>query len=169
VVAALVSVFAGCATLLGPSGAGATSSTKVLFSHVTVTAAKKSGESAVVMTIDNRSGGPISLLSVTSSVSRMNMIYFDTNMCQGNHAMIWLQNILIMNNHVQALGYQYQGAMLSHLNQSLKKGSTVPLEITWSNYHSLKKMTVKAHVVAAPKTLRFHMSAMNMSGMNMNG
>lgn len=142
--------------------AGAVEIHHVIISHVTVTSAKAEGESAVVLSIDNTSKGPISLLSITSPDSRMSMIYFDTNMCQGNHAMIWLTNILIMRGHVQKLGYQYQGAMISKLRQPLLKGSTVPLRITWSDFQKAHTVTVEAKVVAPPKHLRFHMTPMHM-------
>lgn len=156
------SVIAASTVVGGAATSGAVATHRVVISHVTVTAAKASGESAVVMSIDNETAGPISLLSITSPDSRMNMIYFDTNMCQGNHAMIWLTNILIMGGHVQKLGYRYQGAMISRLRTPLIKGTTVPLTVTWSDFQHARTVTVEAKVVAPPKKLRFRMSPMHM-------
>lgn len=164
VVTTIVASLVCCAgvALTATTDSSAASVHHVIISDVTVTAAKAEGQSAVVMSIDNTSNSPISLLSVTSPASRMSMIYFDTNMCQGNHAMIWLTNILIMGGHVQELGYQYQGAMISELRQPLVKGSRVPLTITWSDFQHPHTVTVEAKVVAPPKHLRFHMTPMHM-------
>jgi copper(I)-binding protein len=141
---------------------GAADSGKVIIADATVTAASANGESAVELTITNNSKGPISLTSVSSPVSRMSMIYYDQNMCQGNHAMAWLANIFIQPGHVQKLALKYQGAMLSELHSALVKGSTVPLVLKWSNFQNATSLTIKAKVVAAPKGLHFHMTAMNM-------
>ncbi len=130
--------------------------------NVTVTAARVRGESAVTMSIGNDTGGPISLMNVTSPVSSMNMLYYDTNMCQGNTAMTWLPNILISSHQVQLLGYRNQGVMLSRLQESLKVGQRVPLRIKYSDFSSARTITVDALVVAPPKGLHFLMSAMKM-------
>ena len=98
---------------------------EVVISHVTVTAAKIHGDSAVVMSIANHSGHPISLISVTSSVANSNMIDYDVNMCQGNHEMTLIANILITGRRTQELGYKYQGAMLRQLKRSLVRGGVL--------------------------------------------
>ena len=142
--------------------ASATSSRSVTFTGVTVTAAKESGDSAVVMSIVNRSGGAISVASVTSAVSGMAMLYFDDNMCQGDTAMTWLSNILITTGRTQKLGYRYQGVMLAELHQKLVVGESVPLVVHWTDFHSTFSTTVTARVVKPPKGLHFRMSSMKM-------
>ena len=134
----------------------------VVVSGVTVTAAKAKGQSAVVMSIANGSGNPISLLSVTSTVSTRSMVDYDDNMCQGGSKMTPLANILIMPSQTQLLGYRYQGAMLSGLRRSLSKGESIPLVLTWSDFQAVHRVTVIAKVVAPPKGLRFLMSPMKM-------
>jgi copper(I)-binding protein len=147
---------------LTASPVDAASSGKIVVTGATVTAAPANGESAVVLSIANDSKGPISLTSVSSPVSGMAMMYYDQNMRQGDHAMRWLENILIQPGHVQRLALRFQGAMLSDLHTALLKGSTVPLVVKWSNFQSARSLTIDAKVVAAPKGLRFHMSTMNM-------
>jgi copper(I)-binding protein len=90
------------------------------------------------------------------------MIDYDTNMCQGNHAMMQLANILIIGGHTQALGYKYQGAMLRQLKEKLVKGETIPVVITWSNFQKAHSVTVEAKVVAPPRHLNFGMMSMSM-------
>ncbi len=149
--------------LLVPVGsAGASASAQVSFSHVTVTAAPAKGTSAVVMSIDNGDGGPISLMLVESPLARMNMIYYDANMCQGNNMMSWLPNILISSHSTQLLGYQNQGAMLGQLTQSLKVGETISLDVKYSNFSTARTVRVSARVVAPPKGLHFVLSPMRM-------
>ena len=131
-------------------------------SHVTVTAATARGDSAVVMSLTNDTSGPISLISVTSPRSQSSMIDYDTNMCQGNHAMMMLANILISGGLTQKLGYSYQGAMLRELKVPLVKGQSIPLVIRWSNFQKSRVMTVEAKVVAPPRYLNFGMSSMGM-------
>jgi copper(I)-binding protein len=134
----------------------------VIISHVTVTAGKIHGNSAVVMSITNKSGDPISLISVTSSNAKASMIDYDVNMCQGNHAMTPVANILITGGRTQALGYKYQGAMLRKLKTALVKGSTIQLVITWSDFTKVHSETVEAKVVKAPNHLFFGMAGMAM-------
>ena len=134
----------------------------VVLSRVTVTAAKAQGNSAVSMTITNNARGPISLISVTSPDTGTGMIDYDTNMCQGNHAMMQLANILIIGGHTQALGYKYQGAMLRQLKKKLVKGETIPVVITWSNFQKAHSVTVEAKVVSPPRHLNFGMTSMSM-------
>lgn len=134
----------------------------VVISHVTVTAAKIHGNSAVVMSIANNSGDPISLISVTSSNAKSSMIDYDVNMCQGNHTMTQVANILITGGRTQALGYKYQGAMLRQLKMPLVKGTTVTLVITWSDFAKVHSETVEAKVVKAPSHLFFGMTGMAM-------
>ena len=143
--------------------AGAATGSKALkITDVTVTAAGRSGYSAVAMTIRNGTGLPVSITSVTSSISRMSMIYYDDNMCQGNNKMTWLANILISPGYVQDLGYRYQGAMLGNLRAAVHVGQTVPIRIAWSDFASYKDVTVMAKVVAPPKGLHFLLSPMKM-------
>ncbi len=151
---------AGSSLVAAPLGAATTKS--VVVADATVTAARANGNSAVELTITNDSKGPISLTSVSSPVSAMSMIYYDENMCQGNHTMAWLANIFIEPGHVQKLALKFQGAMLGELRSPLVKGSTVPLVLKWSNFQVAKSVTIEAKVIAAPKGLRFRMSAMNM-------
>lgn len=134
----------------------------VVISRVTVTAAKVHGDSAVVMSIANNSGQPISLISVTSSVAETSMIDYDVNMCQGNHEMTLIANILITGRRTQELGYRYQGAMLRQLKTSIVKGGTIPLVVTWSDFNKVHSETVDARVVKPPKHLFFGMTAMQM-------
>ncbi len=133
---------------------------KVELSRATVTLTKN-GESAVVVTISNKSKKPIELLSITSPSASSEMLYFDTNMCQGNQMMTYLPNIVIPGGHSQSLGYKYQGAMLSGIRQSLKVGDTVVLEVKWSQANGQDQTAfVNATVVKPPKHLRFLMGSM---------
>jgi copper(I)-binding protein len=156
-----VMLVAGLATIAAQP-ASAAAPRGVYFERATVTAARSGKNSAVVMLIKNHSGGPISLLSVTSQVSGMSMIYFDDNMCQGSTKMTWLSDILIFPGKVQKLGYRYQGAMLGSLHQKLVEGSTVPLDVRWSDFNVVTTTVVEAKVVAPPKGLHFYMSPMHM-------
>lgn len=90
------------------------------------------------------------------------MIDYDTNMCQGNHAMMLLSNILITSGHQQALGYKYQGAMLRDAKEQIVKGGTIPVVITWSNFQTAHSVTIEAKVVAPPRHLNFGMTSMKM-------
>ncbi|MFY9782897.1 MAG: hypothetical protein WAK12_05120, partial [Acidimicrobiales bacterium] len=74
-------------TPANPASGASSVKSGVVLSHVTVTAAGLRGDSAISMTITNTSRNPISLLSITSPDTRSSMIDYDTNMCQGNHAM----------------------------------------------------------------------------------
>ena len=141
----------------------AASSTKQLkISEATVSVAPKGGQSAVTLKIVNDSGQPVSIESVKSPFSRMNMIYFDTNMCQGNNTMTWLSNIILSNGFTQRLGYKNQGAMLGQLDRPLLRGQRIPLVISWSDFSKFQTMTVMAKVVVPPKKLNFKMSPMRM-------
>ena len=162
-VAVVTSVAALVAALPGPvATASPSSSSSLKFDKVTVTAARQSGNSAVAMSITDGSSSPVSLLSVTSPVSRMSMIYYDDNMCQGNSKMTWLANIFISPGHVQRLGYRYQGAMLGNLRSVLRVGHSIPITISWSDFSAVRKVTVMATVVAPPKGLHFLQSPMKM-------
>lgn len=152
---------AGVLTLGAESAVGA-STRSVVVTGATVTAAKAGGPTAVVVKIDNTSSGPITLLRLTSPVAAQHMIGYDTNMCQGDHAMIQLTNILITSGHTQKLGYRYQGAMLWGLHRALTKGETIPLTVTWSNFQHLQSVTVEARVVKPPAHINFGMSGMQM-------
>lgn len=141
---------------------GASSANQLKFTDVTISAANQSGNSAVVMSITDTSSSPISLMGVSSSVSRMSMIYYDDNMCQGHNRMTWLANIFILSGHVQKLGYRYQGAMLGNLRKALRVGEIVPLKVTWSDFAKPQTVTVMAKVVAPPKGLHFLQTPMKM-------
>ncbi|MGC2174741.1 MAG: copper chaperone PCu(A)C [Acidimicrobiales bacterium] len=162
--AALSVIAWGLLTIAVGAPAVGASSTKgrVVISHVTVTAANAHGNSAVSMTITNDSKDTISLFSVTSPETKTSMIDYDTNMCQGNHAMMELANILIVGGHTQQLGYKYQGAMLRRLKEKIVKGETIPVVVTWSNFSKAESVTVEAKVIAPPKYLNFGMSSMDM-------
>jgi len=163
---AAIGLLASCSLMtliVFTSTCGASARTSdVVISHVTVTAAKIHGNSAIVMTIANNSGEPISLISVTSSVAKTSMIDYDVNMCQGNHEMTLIANILITSRRTQELGYKYQGAMLRELKSSIAKGGTIPLVVTWSDFNKVHTETVEAKVVKPPKHLFFGMTAMEM-------
>jgi copper(I)-binding protein len=157
-VGALILVVSGAALI---SPAAATSST-VKITHATVTAAKANGQSAVVLSFHNASSGPVTILSVESPVAKDDMIFYDTNMCQGNHAMAQLANIFVTSGNTQKLGYQFQGAMIWKLSKPLTRGETIPLTVTWSNFHGSHTTTVEAKVVRAPPSINFAMSSMRM-------
>ena len=152
----------GAGSSLVAATLGAASPRGIVVTNPTVTAAPANGDSAVVMSITNNSKGPISLTSVSSPVSGMSMMYYDQNMRNGDHVMSWLTNILIQPGHVQKLALRFQGAMLSDLRSPLVKGSTVRLELKWTNFQTARTLTVYAKVVSAPKGLHFHMGSMNM-------
>ena len=158
----LASIVAMALVLISSASSASAGVNDVVISHVTVTAAKIHGNSAVVMSIANNSGNPISLISVTSSNAKKSMIDYDVNMCQGNHAMTQVANILITGGQTQALGYKYQGAMLRQLKMPLVKGSTIALVITWSDFTKVHSETVEAKVVKAPNHLFFGMTGMEM-------
>jgi hypothetical protein len=63
------------------------------------------------------------------------MIDYDTNMCQGNHAMMMLANV---------------------------SGESIPVVITWTNFKSAHTVTIHAKVVDPPRHLDFGMSSMEM-------
>lgn len=154
-------------TLIGEGIAGAAAKSKIVFSDATVTAAPREGDSAVVVRISNDSRGPISLTSVSSPRSTSSMIFYDENMCQGNHSMSQLANLFIEPGHAQTLALKYQGAMLSGLHSALMRGETIPIVLRWSDFHSVHTVTLEAKVVRAPKGLKFLGSGTGMSGMRM--
>jgi copper(I)-binding protein len=90
------------------------------------------------------------------------MIDYDTNMCQGNNAMVQLANILIVGGHTQKLGYKYQGAMLRQLKKKIVNGETIPVVVTWSNFQNARSVTIEAKVIAPPRYLNFGMISMDM-------
>lgn len=144
-----------------PSLAGA-SSGKVAISSVTVTAAVRGSDSAVVLHLHNGTAKPLLLLSIKSPAAARHMIGYDTNMCQGNQAMVALANILVIAGNTQNLGYRFQGAMLGGVRRSLLIGQRVPLVITWSDFSVVHKTNITATVVKPPKGLRFIMTGMKM-------
>lgn len=133
----------------------------------TLTAATKNGDSAITLSLHNPLSENVLLQSVSSSIASGSMIFYDSNMCQGNTTMKPLANILVGAQQSQSLGYKYQGAMLSGLKQPLVVGSSVTLTLTWSeNGASMHTESFIARVVAPPKGLHFDNSAMSpMSGM----
>lgn len=143
--------------------AGAATKAKAVIDDVTVTAGKPGGDSAVSLNFTNDSKQPVTLLGVTSSVARKSMIDYDVNMCQGNHGMSQLSDIYVTSGTEQHLGYQFQGAMLSGLDQRLVVGQEVQVTVTWRAFFgSLHRSTIEAKVVAPPKGLKFIMAAMSM-------
>ncbi len=158
----LVSCLVTSLVLVDSTSEASARTNDVVISHVTVTAAKIHGNSAVVMSIANNSGSPISLISVTSMVAQTSMIDYDVNMCQGYHEMTLIANILITGRRTQLLGYKYQGAMLRELKKSIVQGGTIPLVVTWSNFSRVHTETVEARIVKPPKHLFFGMTAMAM-------
>jgi copper(I)-binding protein len=135
-------------------------------SPVTVTAAAKGGDSAIVFTFFNRTGHPILLHSVTSAAAKSNMVMIDNNMCQGNNVMIRLTNIYIASGWTQKFGYTAQGAMLIGLRQTLRRGQRILLEINWvdETTNESHEVTANAVVIAPPPNLQFGGS---MPGMGM--
>lgn len=131
-------------------------------SDVTVTAAARGHDSAVALKIVNSTSQPISLLSVGSPNAGGDMIFFDTNMCKGNHAMTVLPNIYISSGFTQRLGYRFQGAMLSALYRKLTVGQKIALIITWSDFNAVHHSTIEAAVVAPPRHIKFLMGNMSM-------
>jgi copper(I)-binding protein len=130
----------------------------IVVSHVTVTAASKNGDSAVILTLFNGTAHAILVHSVASSVARSDMVMIDNNMCMGNNTMIRLTDIYIARDWTQKLSYKAQGAMLIGLRQTLKKGQQIPLSITWSENISNSKLhttLVTALVVRPPNGLQF--------------
>jgi copper(I)-binding protein len=159
-----LAILTSIATLCGISTAAdaSASAKQITITKATATAAKLNGQSAVVLTLRNVTKGPITLFSVKSSVANKDMIFYDTNMCQGNHAMVPLSNILITAGNTQKLGYEYQGAMLWQLKKPLTTGEKIPLTITWDNFRSVHTMTIEAKVIKPPKNIDFAMSSMKM-------
>ncbi len=156
---ALVLVGAG-ALVTSPNSAAAPR--QLTISDVTVTAAAKGHDSAVALKIVNSTAQPVSLLSVRSPSARGDMIFFDTNMCQGDHAMSVLSNIYISRGFIQKLGYRSQGAMLSELYRALTPGQKISLIVTWSNFNEVHHTAIEASVVAAPRHIKFLMGNMSM-------
>jgi copper(I)-binding protein len=152
--------FVGASALAASPGSATQRS--VVITDATVTSAAQGHDSAVVLKILNATNEPISLLSVKSSSAGADMIFFDANMCRGNHAMTALASIYVARGLTQKLGYQRQGAMLSELRQSLTKGERIALVVTWSDFSSVHHATIEASVVAAPAHIRFLMGNMSM-------
>ena len=152
--------FVGAAALATSAGSAAPKS--IIITDATLTSAAKGHDTAVVLKIVNATHGPISLLSVKSSSAGADMIFFDTNMCRGSHAMTALASIYVPRGLTQKLGYQRQGAMLSQLRQSLTRGQKIPLVVTWSDFSTVHHVTIEASVVAAPAHIKFLMGNMAM-------
>jgi copper(I)-binding protein len=154
-------VLVGTVALVASPTSAASTKTPTI-SDVTVTAAAKGHDSAVAMKIVNSTSKPISLLSVGSPNAGGDMIFFDTNMCQGNHVMTELPNIYISSGSAQRLGYRFQGAMLSALFRKLTVGEKISLIVTWSDFNKVRHSTIEAAVVAPPRHIKFLMGSMSM-------
>jgi copper(I)-binding protein len=140
----------------------------IVASRVTVTAARKNGDSAVLMRLFNGTAEDILLNSVTSPIARSDMVMIDNNMCMGTNHMIPLADIYIARGWTQKLGYKAQGAMLMRLRRTIKAGQHVRLSITWSEMTvggaAGHTTNVTALVVKAPSGLQFNTGP---SGMKM--
>ena len=137
---------------------------RVAIANVTLSANTRKGRSAISLQLANGTAGQIALTSVSSSVATSSMLHFDTNMCQGNSAMIHLNEIDVTPNHVQVLGYRNQGAMLAGLRQTLTPGQRVEVTVTWRDARGARQsQTVAALVVKPPANL--HLGSSGMPGM----
>lgn len=145
-----------------PSQLSSKAAARLEISDVTVTASSSHGDSAVVMSLVNSTGGPISLMSVSSPLASMGMQFHDANMRQNDSTMTWQSDILTGSAATQHLGNQNDGVELSVLDADLKVGAHVPLEVTYSDFSTSRTITVNARVVAPPTGLHFNMSAMHM-------
>jgi copper(I)-binding protein len=128
----------------------------------TLTTANAGGDSALSVILRNTSSQTLYMTGIGSSIARSSMIFYDSNMCQGDSAMIPLQNIAISSGATQKLGYKYQGAMLGALTTKLKLGGSAPMQLSVKDSKNhLSTFTFKAKIVDAPKGLHFAMSGMH--------
>jgi len=137
-------------------------------SGASVTAAAVGKSSAVALTIKNPLKKNIIVTGIHSAEASASMIFFDSNMCQGNTIMTPLSDILIAPGERQNFGFKYQGAMISGLKHSLSVGQEVQLTINWNEQGGTSQSElVLAHVIKAPIGLNFGngTAPMNMPGM----
>jgi len=141
---------------------------KVQISGASLTATAAGGSSAIVLTLKNNSDKNVLITGFSAAQTAHSMIFYDSNMCQGNTTMTALPNILMAPGQSQNLGYKYQGAMLSGLTTALVVGESVDLTLQWNvEGASAQSTTFTAKVVKAPAGLHFGKSStqMNMPGM----
>jgi len=120
----------------------------------TLTAARVGGSTAISLSLTNNQGTKILLTDISSPIASSSLIFYDANMCQGNNAMMPLQNIAVSSGNTQLLGYKYQGATLSGLSRTLKIGEKDPLTVEWTDADGVPQtLQVLANVVAPPKGL----------------
>jgi len=133
----------------------------------TLTAAPTGGNSAIALTIKNSMKKNIVITGFTSADAGAAMIFYDSNMCQGNTTMTALPNILLAPGQSQNLGYKYQGAMLSQLKRALLVHQNLQIELLWHEVGGANQsQEISATVVKAPAGLHFaNSSSMNMPGM----
>jgi len=132
----------------------ATHSSGILVKGATLTAARVGGSTAISLSLTNNQGTKILLTDISSPIASSSMIFYDANMCQGNNAMMPLQNIAVSSGNTQLLGYKYQGATLSGLSRTLKIGEKDPLTVEWTDADGVPQtLQVLANVVAPPKGL----------------
>ena len=132
----------------------ATHSSGILVKGATLTAAGVGGSTAISLSLTNNQGTKILLTDISSPIASSSMIFYDANMCQGNNAMMPLQNIAVSSGNTQLLGYKYQGATLSGLSRTLKIGEKDPLTVEWTDADGVPQtLQVLANVVAPPKGL----------------
>jgi len=132
----------------------ATHSSGILVKGATLTAAGVGGSTAISLSLTNNQGTKILLTDISSPIASSSLIFYDANMCQGNNAMMPLQNIAVSSGNTQLLGYKYQGATLSGLSRTLKIGEKDPLTVEWTDADGVPQtLQVLANVVAPPKGL----------------
>jgi len=128
----------------------------------TLTTANAGGDSALSVTLRNTSSQTLYITGIGSSIARSSMIFYDSNMCQGDSAMIPLQNIAVSPGTTQKLGYKYQGAMLAALTTKLQLDGSAPIQLSVKDSKNhFTTFSFKARIVSAPKGLRFAMSGMH--------
>jgi len=128
----------------------------------TLTTANAGADSALTVTLRNTSSHTLYITGIGSSIARSSMIFYDSNMCQGDSAMIPLQNIAVSPGTIQKLGYKYQGAMLGALTTKLQLDGSAPMQINVKDSKNrFSTLTFKAKIVSPPKGLHFAMSGMH--------
>jgi len=160
---------------LGAAPAGATQrehvarngTSGVVVTHVTLTAGRRGGDSAVSLHFTNLGRHAVVLRTVSSPVAKVGMLHFDVNMCDSGSVMIMLPNLRVSGHSRTRLGTKGTGAMLQGLRSRLSVGTRVLLKITWTTTSGSKYVTpVTAIVVKKPRHLHFGMSSMSsMPGM----
>ena len=133
----------------------------------TLTSTALGGSSALVLSLTNNQSKSILLTGISSSLASSAMIFYDSNMCQGNNVMRPLQNIAVSSGQTQLLGYKYQGGILSGLRKKLSLGDQIALDVHWEDFAGNPRTSeILASVVKQPKGLRLGTDAMaGMPGM----